>query len=75
LIAETIAALRAAGADNAATLAVPRSPLERDLRGAGFLYSRGAFGVQIVPLDPALPMSALRDPRSWNMAGGDFDVI
>jgi hypothetical protein len=75
LIAETLAALRAAGADNAVTLAVPGSPLERDLRGAGFLYSRGAFGVQIVPLDPGLPLGVLRDPRSWNMAGGDFDVI
>jgi hypothetical protein len=75
LIAETLAALRAAGADNAVTLAVPGSPLERDLRGAGFLYSRGAFGVQIVPLDPALPLDLLRDPQSWNLAGGDFDVI
>jgi len=75
LIAATLAALRTAGADNAVTLAVPGSPLERDLRGAGFLYSRGAFGVQIVPLDPELPLDVLRDPRSWNMAGGDFDVI
>jgi hypothetical protein len=75
LIAETLAALRQAGADNAVTLAVPGSPLERDLRGAGFLYSRGAFGVQIVPLDPELPLGVLRDPQSWNMAGGDFDVI
>jgi predicted N-acetyltransferase YhbS len=75
LIAETLTALRAAGADNAVTLAVPGSPLERDLRSAGFLYSRGAFGVQIVPLDPDLPLDVLRDPGSWNMAGGDFDVI
>jgi hypothetical protein len=75
LIAETLAALRTAGADNAVTLAVPGSPLERDLRSAGFLYSRGAFGVQIVPLDPELPLDTLRDPRSWNLAGGDFDVI
>jgi hypothetical protein len=75
LIAETLAALRRADADNAITLAVPGSPLERDLRSAGFLYSRGAFGVQIVPLDPNLPMDVLRDPQSWNMAGGDFDVI
>ena len=75
LIAETLAALRQAGADNAVTWAVPGSPLERDLRSAGFLYSRGAFGIQIVPLDPELPLGVLRDPQSWNMAGGDFDII
>jgi Acetyltransferase (GNAT) domain len=75
LIAETIAALRTAGADNAVTLAVPGSSLERDLRDGGFLYSRGAFSVQIVPLDPNLPLDLLRDPRNWSMAGGDFDVI
>jgi hypothetical protein len=75
LIAETLVALHAAGADNAVVLAVPGSPLERDLRSAGFLHSRGAFGVQIVPLDPELPLDLLRDPQSWNLAGGDFDVI
>jgi hypothetical protein len=75
LIAETLDALYAAGADNAVTLAVPGSPLERDLRSAGFLHSRGAFGVQIVPLDPEIPLGVLRDPRNWNVAGGDFDVI
>jgi hypothetical protein len=75
LIAETLAALRRAGVDNVLTLAVPGSPLERDLRSAGFLYGRGAFGVQLVPLDPELPLGVLRDSQSWNMAGGDFDVI
>jgi hypothetical protein len=45
------------------------------LKGAGFLQGRGAFSVQIVPLDPALPIDLLRDPQRWDMAGGDFDVI
>jgi hypothetical protein len=75
LIGRALQALHAAGADNAIALAVPGSPVYQDLKGAGFLHGRGAFSVQIVPLDPALPMDVLRDPRSWNMAGGDFDVI
>ena len=75
LIARTLAALYAEGVDNAVTLAIPGSPLYRDLRRAGFMRSRGAFGVQLVPLDPALPLEMLRDPHSWNLAGGDFDVV
>ncbi|MFL5805804.1 MAG: GNAT family N-acetyltransferase [Roseiflexaceae bacterium] len=75
LIARTLAALYAEGADNAITLAVPDTALYQSLQGAGFLRGRGAFSVQIVPLDPALPMDLLRDPHSWDMAGGDFDVI
>jgi hypothetical protein len=75
LIGSTLAVLRAEGADNAVTLAVPGTALYRSLGRAGFLRGRGAFSVQIVPLDPALPMDLLRDPQSWEMAGGDFDVI
>lgn len=75
LIGTAIDALRAAGADSAATLAIPDTPLYRDLARAGFLRRRGAFSVQIVPLDPRLPMDLLRDPRNWIMAGGDFDVV
>jgi Acetyltransferase (GNAT) domain len=75
LIARTLAALHAEGADNAITLAVPDTALYQSLKGAGFLRGRGAFSVQIVPLGPDLPMDVLRDPRNWRMAGGDFDVI
>ena len=75
LIEHTLAALHAEGADNAITLAIPGTALYRSLRRAGFLRVRGAFSVQIVQLDPALPMDLLRDPQSWEMAGGDFDVI
>jgi Acetyltransferase (GNAT) domain len=75
LIDQTLDALCAAGADNAITLAIPSTPLYDSLKGAGFMRSRGAFSVQIVPLAPDLPMDTLRDPLSWNMAGGDFDVI
>jgi hypothetical protein len=44
-------------------------------RRAGFLFSWGSFTVQFVPLAPDLPSNILRNPQSWNMAGGDFDVI
>lgn len=45
------------------------------LRRYGFLRSRHSFMAQAVPLDPALDLAALRDPATWSMAGGDFDVV
>ena len=66
--------LRAAGAEVVATLAVPGAALYRAFRRAGF-FPRAAFSVQIVPLQPDLPMEILRDPQQWSLAGGDFDVI
>jgi hypothetical protein len=52
LLGAALEALRADGAETAATLATPGTPLERDLARAGFLRRRGAFSVQIVPLAP-----------------------
>jgi hypothetical protein len=75
LLSGTIAAIRATGAEHVSTLAIPGTALYRAFRRAGFLRGRGAFGVQIVPLDPNLPVERMRDPNSWGMAGGDFDVI
>ena len=75
LMVGTIEAIRAAGADHVSTLAIPGTPLYRAFRRAVFLRGRGAFGVQIVPLGPSLPLERMRDPNSWGMAGGDFDVI
>lgn len=66
--------LYAAGAEQAVTLAIPGTPLWRTLRRAGF-FPRAIFSVQIVPLDPGLPMEALCDPLNWGLSGGDFDVI
>lgn len=75
LIGRTVGALIAAGAERAVTLAVPGTPLYRGLQRAGFTKGRGAFGVQLVSLAPDLPLDAMRDPRNWSIAGGDFDVI
>jgi hypothetical protein len=75
LTTATLRDLYAAGADNANILAIPSTPLHQSLRAMGFLPRPGAFSVQMVPLDPDLPMGVLRDPGTWNMAGGDFDVI
>jgi hypothetical protein len=76
LIAHAIAHLRAAGAEVVLALAVPGTWMYGAFRRAGFIWGRrGFFTVQVVPLDPSLPMDLLRDPQNWNMAGGDFDVI
>lgn len=75
LVSETAARLHAAGADWAATLAVPNTRLYRAFRRAGFLFSWGAFRVECVPLDVSLSLTGLRDLKAWQLVGGDFDVI
>lgn len=74
LISHAVEALQAAGVDVAATLAIPGTPTDRAFRQAGF-FARAAFHVHLVPLDPNLPMDVLSDSQSWNMTGGDFDIL
>jgi hypothetical protein len=75
LIRRAVSELRAAGADTAAVLVVPATPAQQAFRRAGFISSWGSFSVELVPLAADLPMDVLRDPRAWEMAGGDFDVV
>ncbi|SRR5712692_1001645 len=75
LIGQTVNQLRAEGAEAAITLAIPTTWISHAFRRAGFLFSWGSFSVQLVPLDPNLPMDTVRNPQSWFMAGGDFDSI
>ncbi len=57
------------------TLTIPKTPLVCTFRRAGFVFSRGAFSVQMVPLASDLPMEMFRNPKNWHLAGGDFDVV
>jgi len=75
LLHHLVRALHAEDVDAILTLAVPQTPLFRAFRQAGFVFSRRAFTVQMIPFDPALPMSFFRNPRHWYLAGGDFDVV
>ena len=75
LIAAALERLRAAGADFAATLAIPGLPLERRLHRAGFMFSWGAFDLWVVTLSPALRLEDLQHPEDWFMSGADYDVI
>lgn len=75
LLRAALAALRAAGADDARALVPERTPTYRAFRRAGFLGGPGAFDVSIVPMAPDLPIDLLRDPNRWFTMGGDFDVI
>ncbi len=74
LIRAALIALQTAGAELVVALAVPGTALWQTFRRAGF-WPRAQFGVQLVPLDPQLPIEQLRDPHQWNLSGGDFDVI
>ncbi len=58
-----------------ATLAVPGTGLCRAWRRRGFLFSWGQFCVHWLPLRDDPPLAQLRDPRAWEMTGGDYDVI
>ncbi len=75
LLDRVLLRMQAEEVDAVFTLAIPKTPLYRTFRGAGFVFSRGAFSVQMVPLAPDLPMEMFRNPENWHLAGGDFDVV
>jgi GNAT superfamily N-acetyltransferase len=75
LVRDVVARAAAEDAESVVTLAVRGSSTDRQLRRAGFLFSPGAYRLEVVRLDSAIPASALRDPRGWWLTGGDFDVI
>ena len=77
LIGAALTGLSRQGAGSVMTLAPPGSALYQLLRKCGFLptHSKTAFNFEIVPLDSAVSVDALRDPRHWHLTGGDFDVI
>ncbi len=65
----------AAGAVAIAALGMPSTGPYRAWRRRGFVFSWGSFGIQCLPFAKAMDPAALRDPRRWDLAGGDFDVI
>ncbi len=54
---------------------VPTSSLDRLFRTIGFRQVRAEGSVQVLPLDPALDLTALSTPRMWHLTGGDFSLI
>jgi hypothetical protein len=75
LLRATVEPLRQAGAIAIATLTAPGTELAASLRGAGFVFSWGAFTVRCVPLSEKLPIDTLAKARNWWLCGGDFDVV
>ena len=75
LLNHALAGMQADAVEAVFTLAIPKTPLYRAFRRAGFIFSRGAFTVQMVPLASGLPMETFRNPQNWYLVGGDFDVV
>ncbi len=75
LIGQVLRIMQAEEVDAVFTLAIPKTRLYRTFRHAGFVFSQGAFTVQMVPLATDLPMETFRNPQNWYLAGGDFDVV
>ncbi len=74
LLASLIEALRATPTESVRTLSVPGTAEFAWLRHAGF-FPGPAFGVQLMPLAPDLPVGRMLDRQQWNLTGADFDVI
>jgi hypothetical protein len=69
LLAEVIDELACQDAESIASLVASDTSWDRLLARAGFLRHRGSFSIQVVPLQtPVLP-------GSWEVFGGDFDVL
>jgi len=65
----------ASGAVAIATLGMPSTGGFPAWRRRGFVFSWGSFGIQCLPFTQAMDPATLRDPRRWDLVGGDFDVI
>lgn len=69
-----LAQMRAQQVGSILTLAPPDSHESHALKQIGF-FPRHSFSFQFVPLADSLPLDKLKQPGSWNLAGGDFDVV
>lgn len=74
LLAHVLRQAYCSGAESLHALAVPGTGSHSWLRRLGFI-PRHQFGVEIVPLQPGLPLDRLRDPSRWHLTGSDFDVV
>jgi hypothetical protein len=74
LLADLLQDLLAVGAEQVSSLAIPGSPIYRELRAAGF-FPGPAFSVQMVPLTGSLPVEEMRCAANWDLSGAAFDVI
>jgi hypothetical protein len=75
LVAGVVRHFRATEVNVVRTLAARGSAQYRAFRRYGFFRSPHAFGVHALSLDASLEGASLRDPATWCMAGGDFDVV
>jgi GNAT superfamily N-acetyltransferase len=69
LLAETVRHLIGQGVDSVAALSVPATKFDGLLARGGFLPTRRSFSTQVVPL------RAGASADSWEVFGGDFDVV
>lgn len=74
LLAHLLQQLQSENVEYVSTLAVPGSPLHRELRAAAF-FAGPAFSVQMVPLGAKLPIDEMRQAANWDLSGAAFDVI
>lgn len=75
LLREATGRLRKAGAELAAILSTPDTPMDRTLLRLGFRFSWGTFVVHMITLQPDLDIAALPNSSAWWLSGGDFDVV
>jgi hypothetical protein len=74
LVRAVVARGTAEDADTVVTFAVPGSGVDRELRRVGFLSGGRGWPLEVIRLDPTIPLASLRDPGGWWLAAGDFDV-
>jgi hypothetical protein len=67
--------LAAVEAETVVTLAIPDTLVYNTWRAIGLVPRPHRFTVHLARLDETPPLEWLRNPRHWNLAGGDFDVI
>lgn len=74
LLYGAISRLRSAGAQSVHTLSVPGGTYDELCDRLGFLIGEN-FHFAVCPLASDSSVSDIADPRSWDLSGGDFDVV
>jgi hypothetical protein len=75
LLKAALSDLEMAGAGSVMAATPPGSHAFRLLTRCGFRPVRASFTFEVVPLSDQIALDSLKDPATWHLSAGDFDIV